>query len=68
MLTGPQALRSIRKTPQTARVPLIVRISPSQSNQRQLRKDGITAYPDNSKLGLHQHFEFLIQIVNRIWN
>jgi CheY-like chemotaxis protein len=68
MLTGPQVLRSIRATPQTAQIPIIVRISPPQNNERQLRKDGTSARLDNSKLGLHQHSESLIQLVKRILN
>jgi CheY-like chemotaxis protein len=65
-LTGPQVLRSLRTTPQTARVPIVVLSSLPQSNEAQLRKDGATAYFDKSTLGLHQHSESLIQIVKRI--
>jgi len=65
-LTGPQVLRSLRTTPQTARVPVVVLSSLPQSNEAQLRKDGATAYFDKSTLGLHEHSESLIQIVKRI--
>jgi CheY-like chemotaxis protein len=65
-LTGPQVLRSLRTTPQTARVPIVVLSSLPQSNEIQLKKDGATAYFDKSTLGLHQHSESLIQMVKRI--
>jgi len=64
--TRPRVLRSLRTAPQTARVPIVAHSSLPQSTERQLRRDGATAYFDKSKLGLHQHSESLIQIVKRI--
>ena len=37
-LTGPQVLRSLRTTPQTARVPIVVLSSLPQSNEAQLKR------------------------------
>jgi len=65
-LFGPEVLRSLRTTPQTSRVPIVVLSSLPQSNEPQLRKDGATAYLDKSTLGLHEHSEPLIQTVKRI--
>jgi CheY-like chemotaxis protein len=65
-LGGPQVLRSLRTTPQTARVPIVVLSSLPQSNEAQLKKDGATAYVDKSALGLDQHSESLIHIVKRV--
>lgn len=65
-LTGPQVLRSLRTTLQTARVPIVVLSSLPQSNEPQLIKDGATAYFDKSTLGVRAHSESLIQMVKRI--
>ena len=65
-LSGPEVLRSLRTTPQTSRVPIVVLSSLPQTNEPQLKKDGATAYLDKSTLGLHEHSESLIQIVKRI--
>jgi CheY-like chemotaxis protein len=65
-LTGPQVLRSLRTTPHTSRVPIVVLSSLPQSNEPQLIKDGATAYFDKSTLGVRDHSESLIQVVKRI--
>jgi len=65
-LSGPEVLRSLRATPRTARIPIIVLSSLPQSNERQLRKDGAAAYIEKSTLGLHQNSEFLIETVKRV--
>jgi CheY-like chemotaxis protein len=65
-LTGPEVLRSLKTTPKTARVPIIVLSSLPQSNERTLRKDGATAYIEKSALGLHQNSELLIRTVKKI--
>jgi len=64
-LGGPQVLRSLRKNPATASVPVVVLSSLPQSNESQLKKEGATAYFDKSTLGLHDNSESLIQIVKR---
>ena len=63
---GPEVLRALRTTPQTARTPIVVLSSLPKSNEAQLKKDGATAYVDKSTLGLDQHSESLVHIVKRI--
>jgi CheY-like chemotaxis protein len=63
---GPEVLRSLRTTPQTANIPIIVLSSLPKSNETQLKKDGATAYVDKSTLDLDQHSESLVHIVKRI--
>jgi CheY-like chemotaxis protein len=63
---GPEVLRSLRTTPLTARVPVVVLSSLPQSNEARLKKDGATAYIDKSTLALDQHSESLIEIVKRV--
>jgi CheY-like chemotaxis protein len=65
-LTGPEVLRSLRTTPTTAKVPIVVLSSLAQSNEQKLRKDGATAYIEKSTLALHQNSELLIQTVKRV--
>lgn len=62
-VTGPQVLRSLRTTPQTATVPIVVLSSLPQSNESRLRRDGANAYFDKSTLGLHENSGALVQIV-----
>jgi CheY-like chemotaxis protein len=63
---GPEVLRSLRTTPLTAPVPVVVLSSLPQSNEARLKKDGATAYIDKSTLALDQHSESLIEIVKRV--
>jgi CheY-like chemotaxis protein len=63
---GPEVLRSLRMTPITAKVPVVVLSSLPQSNEARLKKDGATAYIDKSTLALDQHAESLINIVKRV--
>lgn len=65
-LSGPDVLRTLRTTPQTAAVPIVVLSSLPQSNERKLKRDGATAYFDKSSLGLHDHSDSLVQIVKRM--
>ena len=51
---------------QTASIPIVVLSSLPQSNERKLKRDGATAYFDKSSLGLHEHSDSLIQIVNKM--
>jgi CheY-like chemotaxis protein len=67
-LSGEEVLRSFRSTPQTASIPIVVLNSlPSlpQSNERKLKRDVATAYFDKSSLGLHEHSDSRIQMVNK---
>jgi CheY-like chemotaxis protein len=63
---GPEVLRSLRTTPLTAQVPVVVLSSLPQSNEARLKKDGATAYIDKSTLALDQHSESLSNIVKRV--
>ena len=65
-LSGNEVLRILRLTPQTASIPIVVLSSLPQSNERKLKRDGATAYFDKSSLGLHEHSDSLIQIVNKM--
>jgi len=65
-LSGPEVLRSLRTTPQTALVPIVVLSSLPQSNELRLKRDGATAYFDKASLGLHEHSDSLIQIVKKM--
>jgi CheY-like chemotaxis protein len=65
-LSGPEVLRSLRTTPQTAAVPIVVLSSLPQSNEGKLKRDGATAYIDKSSLALHEHSDSLIQIVKKM--
>jgi CheY-like chemotaxis protein len=65
-LSGQDVLRSLRSTLQTASIPIVVLSSLPQSNERKLKRDGATAYFDESSLHLHEHSDSLIQIVNKM--
>ena len=65
-LGGVEVLRALRKNPLTLSIPVVVLSSLPQKNEAKLLKEGATAYFDKSTLGLDQHSESLVQIVNRI--
>lgn len=67
-LSGPEVLRSLRTTPLTAAVPIVVFSSLPQSNERKLKRDGATAYFDKASLGLHNHSDSLLEIVKKMLN
>jgi len=62
----PEVLRSLRTTPLTAQVPVVVLSSLPQSNEARLKKDGATVYIDKSTLALDQHSVSLISIVKTV--
>jgi twitching motility two-component system response regulator PilH len=64
-LGGVQVLQSLRKTPLTAGIPVIVLSSLAQKNGAKVVKDGATAYFEKSKLELDRNSETLIAIVNK---
>jgi CheY-like chemotaxis protein len=65
-LGGAQVLQALKKNPLTLAIPVVVLSSLPQKNEAKLLKEGATAYFDKSTLGLDQHPESLIQIVNKI--
>ena len=65
-LSGPEVLRTLRTTPQTAGVPIVVLSSLPQSNERKLKRDGATAYFDKSSLRLHDYSDTLIHVVKKM--
>ena len=65
-LSGVEVLRALRKNPLTLSIPVVVLSSLPQKNEAKLLKEGATAYFDKSTLGLDQHSESLIKIVNRL--
>jgi CheY-like chemotaxis protein len=67
-LSGPEVLKRLRTIPQTALIPIVVLSSLPQSNEAQMKRDGASAYFDKSGLGLHEHSESLVQIVNRMFD
>jgi CheY-like chemotaxis protein len=65
-LSGEEVLRSLRSTPPTASIPIVVLSSLPQSNEHKLKRDGATAYFDKSTLGLRDHSDSVIHIVNNM--
>lgn len=64
-LSGPEVLRSLRATPLTAAVPVVVLSGLPQRNEGKLKRDGATAYFDKASLDL-QHSDSLLQIVKKV--
>lgn len=65
-LGGLQVLRSLKKHTLTALIPVVVLSSLPQSNERQLRNEGATAYFDKSKMRLDRNADSIIDIVKTI--
>ncbi|MFZ0804202.1 MAG: response regulator [Terriglobales bacterium] len=64
MLGGERVLHALRQDPATARIPVIVLSSLSQSNAEKLKEEGATAYIEKSKLDLTRDGENLVRLVN----
>jgi CheY-like chemotaxis protein len=65
-MSGPEVLRALRTSPETATVPIIVLSSLPKSNEERLKKDGATAYLDKSSLSLDQHSDSLAEVVKKM--
>lgn len=63
-LGGEHVLQALRQDPATARIPVIVLSSLSQSNSERLKQAGATVYVEKSKLDLEKNGEALIRLVN----
>lgn len=65
-LSGPEVLRSLRTTPLTAAVPVVVLSGLPQRNEGKLKRDGATAYFDKANLGSNQNYDSLLKIVREL--
>ena len=63
-LGGEHVLQALRQDPATARIPVIVLSSLSQSNSERLKQAGATVYVEKSKLDLEKNGEALVRLVN----
>jgi CheY-like chemotaxis protein len=63
-LGGEQVLQALRQDPATARIPVIVVSSLSQSNSERMKQAGATAYVEKSKLDPAKNGEALVRLVN----
>jgi CheY-like chemotaxis protein len=63
-LGGEQVLQALRQDPATARIPVIVVSSLSQSNSERMKQAGATAYVEKSKLDPPKNGEALVRLVN----
>jgi CheY-like chemotaxis protein len=64
-LGGTEVLRTLKTTPLTVHIPVIVLSGLSQKNEIKLKKIGAAAYFEKSKLELERHSESLLQIVKK---
>jgi CheY-like chemotaxis protein len=64
-LGGTEVLRTLKSTPLTVHIPVIVLSGLSQKNEIKLKKIGAAAYFEKSKLELERHSESLLQIVKK---
>jgi CheY-like chemotaxis protein len=64
-LGGTEVLRTLKTTPLTVNIPVIVLSGLSQKNEIKLKKIGAAAYFEKSKLELERHSESLLQIVKK---
>ena len=62
-LGGEQVLQALRQDPATARIPVIVVSSLSQSNSERMKQAGATAYVEKSKLDPAKNGEALVRLV-----
>jgi CheY-like chemotaxis protein len=54
-LSGPEVLRKLKESPETAPIPVIVLTSLSQKNEAKLKADGAAEYLEKSALDLEKH-------------
>ena len=64
-LGGAEVLHSLKNSPLTAHIPVIVLSGLSQKNESKLRKVGAIAYFEKSKLEFSEKAESLVQIVKK---
>jgi len=65
-MSGPDVLHALRKNPPTARTPVMVLTSLSQSNQERLINEGATAYFEKSLLTLDQGSSHFVEAVEKM--
>lgn len=65
-LSGPEALRTLRKDPETASIPVMVLTSLSQSNQEKLIKEGATSYFAKSELMVDKGPGMFVETVEKL--
>ena len=62
-VSGPEILRTLKRDPATANVPVVVLSSLSQKNAEKLMQEGAAAYFEKSKLELDKDSSALLQVV-----
>lgn len=65
-LAGLDVLKSLRRNPSTAFVPVIVLSSLTQKNEDKLLKEGATAYYEKSRLSLDKNCDAFLEIVQEL--
>ena len=65
-MTGPDVLKSLKKDPNTAAIPVIAFTGLSHKNEARLRKDGACAYLDKSTLELDKGCDTLLNALASI--
>ena len=65
-MSGPDVLHALRKNPRTARIPVMVLTSLSQSNEVRLINEGATAYFEKSLLTLDKGSEHFVDAVEKM--
>lgn len=65
-LSGPEALRTLRKDPETASIPVMVLTSLSQSDQEKLIKEGATSYFAKSEFMVDKGPGMFVETVEKL--
>lgn len=65
-MSGPDVLHALRKNPPTARIPVMVLTSLSQSNEERLINEGATAYFEKSLLTLDKGPAHFVEAVQKM--
>ena len=65
-LSGPEVLRALRKSPETASIPVMVLTSLPQTNEQKLVKEGATSYFAKSGLMVDQGPGMFVETVEKL--
>ena len=65
-MTGPDVLKSLKKDPSTAGIPVIAFTALSQKNEGRLRKDGVCAFLEKSTLELDKGCDGLLKALEAV--
>lgn len=67
-LSGQEVLHALRRSPQTATMPVMVLTSLPQCNEEKLVNEGATCYYQKSLLHLEQCSDYLVKAVERMFS